>query len=68
MNLITIVEILILAVFTFLLLHRFTAKEVNLGIKVLVYFSWFLSFSVVILVPLDVQNVPRFIAITTTPS
>ena len=54
MEFLTLIEVLILVVFTFLTLRRFAAKQVNLGIKVLVYFAWFLSFSVVILVPLDV--------------
>ena len=57
MEFLTLIEVLILVVFTFLTLRRFAAKQVNIGIKVVVYFAWFLSFSVVILVPLDVQNV-----------
>lgn len=54
MELITIVEIIVLLIFTYYLLRKYAAKEVTLGIKILVYFAWFLSFSIVILVPLDV--------------
>ena len=60
----TILEICVLAFVTFALLYRFAAKNVSIGLRVLVYLSWFLSFSVVILVPMDLQNVSIVIPMT----
>ncbi len=57
MEVITILEIIMLFLYTYYLLRKYAAKEVSIGIKTLVYFSWVISFSIVILVPLDVQNV-----------
>ena len=67
MEFFTWLEIIFLALFTGCLLYKYAAKEVGLGIKLLVYFSWFLSFSVVIILPLDIQNVPRSVYLISRP-
>ena len=54
MEFFTYIEIVFLALLTGYLLHKYAAKDVSFGIKLIVYFSWFLSFSVVIIVPLDI--------------
>ena len=53
----TLAEILILVIATAFLLRRYAAKNISKHILIIVYFTWLLSFGIVILVPLDVLNV-----------
>jgi len=55
-------ELVFLIIFTLYLLRKFASPQIPCSIQLLVYFSWALSFSVVILVPVDVYNVglPHF--------
>ena len=57
MKIYDIFELIFLVLFTLILLRRFASVQISIGIKLLVYFSWALSFSIVILVPVDVFNV-----------
>ena len=53
-------ELIFLIFFTLILLYRYASIKTPIGIKLVVFFAWALSFSIVILVPVDVFNVTQF--------
>ena len=56
MELFTITEIVILALLTGYLLHRYADRKTNFWIKMVVFFSWFLSFILHIEVIVNMLN------------
>ncbi len=49
-----VVEVLILALVTGLLLHNYAHRDIKGYVIVLVYLSWLLSFGIVVILPCDI--------------
>lgn len=59
MEFLTFIEIVGIALFTFSALNNYSAKDVHIIQKVLIYIGWFLSFIIIALLPTDVFYVRK---------
>ena len=51
------IETLLLLCYIYYLVWEYSAKDVPFYIKTLTYFSWLLTFSIVLILPIDITNV-----------
>ncbi len=49
-------QIIIALLYVAYLIYQYSLPQINIIIKILVYFTWFLSFSIVFLLPYDVYH------------
>lgn len=57
MLILLIIESLFLVAYLWYVIHSHAAKNVNLYVKALTLISWLISFSLIIIVPLDIYKV-----------
>ena len=57
MQIFTIIEVIALALFTGYLVWYYSAKDVALYVKIIVFISWYLNFITIALIPIDVYFV-----------
>lgn len=50
----------ILLIYVIYLIWEYSAKDVPLYIKILTFISWILTFSIVLVLPIDIANVFKF--------
>lgn len=50
-------ETILLLLYIYYLVWEYSAKDVPLYVKVLTYFSWLMTFSIVLILPIDISNV-----------
>ena len=53
------IETLLLLCYIYYLVWEYSAKDVPFYIKTLTYFSWLLTFSIVLILPIDITNVKK---------
>ncbi len=61
MNIFVIVQIILSLGYVAYLVYIYSLKNVPIGIKILVFITWFLSFSIVFILPLDIYNVKIYL-------
>ena len=54
------IETLLLLCYIYYLVWEYSAKDVPFYIKTLTYFSWLLTFSIVLILPIDITNVKLY--------
>lgn len=60
MELLTGIQLILITLITLYLIFEYSAKTIPLWIKAICFISWFVSFVIIILVPLDVFYVSPF--------